>query len=183
MPHADWNVVITTKTGPEAFHKVRKQLAVFGHLERTDYWNVLVLRVDNVHEFVESVHELATDDQSFASAISRVMPVTETFNFQSPEEFEENACRIASHWLPRLRQASFHVRMHRRGFKGRLSSQHEERFLDHFIVDALRNEQSDARIDFDDPDYILAVESVGQRAGMSLWNRDHLQRYRLLKLD
>ncbi len=144
---------------------------------------MLVLRVDDVDQFLDSVHELATADRSLAHALSRVMPVTDTFNFQSPEEFEAHACRIATQWLPRLREATFHVRMHRRGFKGRLSSQHEERFLDYFILDALRAEHSDARIDFDDPDYILAVESVGQSAGMSLWPRDKLQRYPLLKLD
>jgi len=32
---------------------------------------------------------------------------------------------------------SFHVRLHRRGFKGRLSTAKEERFLDEALLDAL----------------------------------------------
>jgi tRNA(Ser,Leu) C12 N-acetylase TAN1 len=40
-----------------------------------------------------------------------------------------------------------------------------------------------SRIDFDDPDYIIDIETVGQRAGMSLWSREHRLRYALLKLD
>jgi tRNA(Ser,Leu) C12 N-acetylase TAN1 len=179
----DWNVVVTTCSGADAFRLVRDRLCEFGQVSRTDYWNVLVLCVDDVDEFLEDVEALATCNPSFASAISRVMPVTHTFSFQSPEEFEGHACRVAREWLPRLQGTSFHVRMHRRGFRGRLSSQEEERFLDRFILDGLAANQSQARVDFDDPDCIIAVESVGQRAGMSLWTRVELQRYRLLKLD
>lgn len=100
-----------------------------------------------------------------------------------PDAFEGHACRGAREWLPRLQGTYFHVRMHRRGFKGRLSSHDDERFLDRFILGALTANQSQARVDFDDPDCIIAVESMGQRAGMSLWTRGELQRYRLLKLD
>jgi tRNA(Ser,Leu) C12 N-acetylase TAN1 len=183
MLQTDWNVVITTATGPDAFELVRDRLSEFGKVSRTDYWNVLVLSVDDVDEFLEDVEALATCNPSFAGAISRVMPVTHTFRFHSPEEFEGHACRVAREWLPRLQGTRFHVRMHRRGFKGRLSSQDEERFLDRFILGSLTANQSQARFDFDDPDYIIAVESVGQRAGMCLWTRGELQRYRLLKLD
>jgi tRNA(Ser,Leu) C12 N-acetylase TAN1 len=38
-------------------------------------------------------------------------------------------------------------------------------------------------ISFDDPDAIVAIESVGQRAGVSLWTREDLRRYPFLRLD
>jgi len=59
--------------------------------------------------------------------------------------------------------------MHRRGFRGRLSSQHEERFVDHFLMERLSEQGQEARIAFDDPDVIIALDSVGQRTGISLW--------------
>jgi tRNA(Ser,Leu) C12 N-acetylase TAN1 len=40
-----------------------------------------------------------------------------------------------------------------------------------------------ARVTFEDPDFIVAVETVGQRAGMSLWSREELQRYPFVRLD
>ena len=82
-----------------------------------------------------------------------------------------------------LRGSSFHVRMHRRGFKGRLSSQREEQFLDHYILTRLEQEQCSGRITFDDPDAIITVETVGQRAGIALWSREERERYLFLNLD
>jgi tRNA(Ser,Leu) C12 N-acetylase TAN1 len=86
-------------------------------------------------------------------------------------------------WLPRLQGASFHVRMHRRGFKQAMSSQVEERFLDHAMLDALAELGHPGRIIFDDPDMIIDVETVGNRAGLSIWSRADLERYAFLKLD
>jgi tRNA(Ser,Leu) C12 N-acetylase TAN1 len=40
-----------------------------------------------------------------------------------------------------------------------------------------------ANVDFSDPDLIIALETVAQVGGLSLWNREQRQRYALLKLD
>jgi tRNA(Ser,Leu) C12 N-acetylase TAN1 len=141
------------------------------------------MRVDDLRAFLEGFDALVAKDESLANSISRVVPVTHTFQFQSPEEFERKAWEIAREWVPALKGASFHVRMHRRGFKGRLSSQVEERFLDRFLLERLEEENSCGQIDFEDPDYIIAVESVGQQAGLSLWTREDLERFSLLRLD
>ena len=178
---AEWNVVVTTQ--PDGFPTARKRLRQLGDLHRTEYWNVLVMAVDDLRGFLEEFDALVARDESLANAISRVVPVTHTFRFQSPEEFERKACEIAREWIPALKGATFHVRMHRRGFKGRLSSQAEEQFLDHFILEQLEAENSPGRIGFEDPDYIIAIESVSQQAGLSLWTREDLKRFRLLKLD
>ena len=51
-----------------------------------------------------------------------------------------------------------------------------------FIVDETQRRGHEARTSFDDPDLILAVETVGQRAGISLWTRDDRLRHPLLNL-
>jgi tRNA(Ser,Leu) C12 N-acetylase TAN1 len=38
-------------------------------------------------------------------------------------------------------------------------------------------------ITFEDPDAIVAVETVGTQAGLSLWMREDLKRYPFLRLD
>jgi hypothetical protein len=58
--------------------------------------------------------------------------------------------------------------MHRRGFKGRLSSVEEERFLDNILLKALEKAGSRGRISFEKPDTFIALETVGPRAGLSL---------------
>lgn len=47
--------------------------------------------------------------------------------------------------------------MHRRGFKGRLSSQNEERFLDEVLLDALEQMGKPGRITFEKPDVIITT--------------------------
>jgi tRNA(Ser,Leu) C12 N-acetylase TAN1 len=119
----------------------------------------------------------------FADCLSRVVPAERTFAFQSPEEFEANAREIALGWVPRLAGRSFHVRLHRRGFKGRLSTPAEERFLDDVLLQALQAAGTPGSLSFEDPDAVVAVETVGDRAGMSLWTRDELLRHPFLKPD
>ena len=177
----DWNIVVTIHQGH--FQQAIRFLENFGYTGKTDYFNVLVMKVDNVGKFLE---DISNDTQAAAvlgDIISRIMPASETFNFQTPAEFEAQLKQTVEPWLLQLAGGSFHVRMHRRGFKGRLSSQDEERFLDDYLKDRLAVQDTMSRIDFEDPDYILDIETVGQRAGVSLWSREQRMRYALLKLD
>lgn len=177
----DWNVVVTTHE--HRYRNARAFLLPLGDISDTDFYNVLVMRVDNPALFLEILeHELSVQP-GYRMVLARVLPVTESFRFQSPQEFERKAKDVASAMVKQVEGSRFHVRMHRRGFKGRLSSQEEEVLLDHCLMEAMNVRGMEGRIDFDDPDWILALDTVGQRAGLSLWHREQLQRYPLLKLD
>lgn len=177
----DWNVVVTVYDGE--FSEAIKLLSPFGNVSRTDYWNVLVMAVADVTKFSQSLAATIERDASIPNSISRIVPVTHKFQFQSPAEFEERSCVIVDKWLPLVSGKKFHVRMHRRGFKGRLSSQYEEQFLDHHLLQRLEVAGSPGVIDFDDPDVIIAVETIGQFAGLSCWTREQREQFGLLKLD
>ena len=75
------------------------------------------------------------------------------------------------------------MRMHRHGFKARLSSHEEERLLAELVLERLQEGGSSARISFHDPDFLLEVVTVGQRAGLSLWSREDGKRYPFLPLS
>jgi tRNA(Ser,Leu) C12 N-acetylase TAN1 len=109
--------------------------------------------------------------------------VSEGFDFHSAEEFDAKALAVARGWAARLGGRSFHVRLHRRGLKGRLPSQPHEQVLDRALLIALDAAGTPGRITFDDPDAIIDIETVGNRAGMSLWVRDDLKRYPFLRID
>ena len=98
-------------------------------------------------------------------------------------EPEAKAREASLTWIPDLAGKSFHVRMYRRGFKGQLSSQSEESFLDGILLDALNKIGKPGRITFENPDAIIALETIDSRAGLSLWTREDLQRYPFLRLD
>jgi tRNA(Ser,Leu) C12 N-acetylase TAN1 len=177
----DWNLVISV--GEHGYSKAKHLLAELGAVSKTDYYNVLVMRVDDPLAVLTLLSQRVREEPGLDHVITRALPVSTTFEFQSPGEFEDKARRAVTQWLTELAGASFHVRMHRRGFKGRLGSQEEEQFLDHHLIEALAAAGSPGRIDFDDPDIIIAVDTVNQRAGLSLWRREDLERYPLLKLD
>ncbi len=176
----EWNVVVTVREN--GFRDAIDLLEDFGPISRTDYFNVLVMQVADWRHMMERLSKEAAEGPRIANTLAKVVPALYTFDFYSPEEFEAKAKEIALQLAPALSGKKFHVRMHRRGFKGRLKSTEEERFLDGVILEKLENAGSPGEITFEKPDAILGIETVGQRAGMSLWNREELERYPLLGL-
>lgn len=177
----DWNVVVSAHE--RRYRHARKFLSSLGKCADTGFYNVLVMQVAQPLTFLDTLnHELEAQPE-YLPCLARVLPVSETFFYQSPAEFESRAKQVVLGWSGQLAGTKFHVRMHRRGFKGRLSSMEEERFLDHYLLEMNAGKGETGQIDFADPDWIIALETVGQRAGLSLWSRIQLQRYPLLKLD
>ncbi len=176
-----WNVVVSLHE--HGFRRAFKLLQGLGAVYTTEFLNVLVMEVSNIPRFLETLNAWVSEDPSLLKLISRIVPVTSTFSFQSAEEFETKAQEAILYWLPQLADKSFHVRMHRRGFKGRLASPEEERFLDQVLLKELGKIGNPGHITFEEPDAIIVVETVGQQAGLSCWNREDLQRYPFLRLD
>lgn len=176
----DWNVIITVHE--KGFRETIQLLERFGAISRTDYFNVLVMRTEDVDSMLEALRQEIEESPGLINFISRVVPVTETFIFQDKEEFESRAAGIVLQWVPKLAGNQFHVRMHRRGFKKRLSSMDEERFLDDVLLQELERIGTPGKIDFDNPDAVIAVETVGQRAGLSFWTHVDLENYPFLGL-
>lgn len=172
-----WNVVITAHG--RGFQRARQLLAPLAPLEATPYFNVLTARAEDPMAFLAEAERIP----GIEVWVARIVPVTVTFAFQTPAEFEAKAVEAVEPWLSRFAGTRFHVRMHRRGFRGRITSPVEERLLDHAILARLAEQQRTARVDFEDPDLILAVETVDQRAGLSLWPREERARHPLLRLN
>jgi tRNA(Ser,Leu) C12 N-acetylase TAN1 len=180
----DWNVVVTAYDW-RGVRNARRLLSRHGEVARTEFHNVLVLRVADVAAFLEAISAAAEHDASLRNDISRIMPAQTTFTFATTAEFGEKARSIAHQWADRMAGRSFHVRLHRRRGDSpvKLSSQEEERHLDDSILEGLRELHQPGRLDFEDPDYVIDIETVGQRAGMSLWSRDDLKRFLFLRVD
>jgi tRNA(Ser,Leu) C12 N-acetylase TAN1 len=180
----DWNVVVTAYDW-RGLRSARRLLSRYGEVARTEFHNVLVLKVADVAAFLEDISAAAEHDASLRNDISRIMPAQVTFAFETTAEFEEKARAIARQWADRIAGGSFHARLHRRRGDSptKLSTQAEERFLDDSILERLRELGQPGRLEFQDPDYVIDIETVGERAGMSLWSRDDLKRFRFLRVD
>ncbi len=177
----DWNVVATVRD--RGFDQARHLLGALGPVDRTGLYNVLAMKVGDVRAFLDGLQEQCARHPGGAACLARVIPVTCAFDFETPAEFEAKAREAALTFVPDLAGKAFHVRFHRRGFKGQLASAEEERFLDGALLEALQAAGNPGRITFEDPDAVLVVETVGHRAGLSLWTRDDLHRYPFLHPD
>jgi hypothetical protein len=103
----DWNVVVSVHEG--RFVRACQLLGQFGRVERTEYYNVLVMKVEDTSVFVTALADLVSTVPDVLEVVSRAMPAAETFTFQSAEEFEAKAREIALGWQPALAGKAFHV--------------------------------------------------------------------------
>lgn len=175
---ADWNVVVTLVE--QSFREAVRLLGKWGTVKRTLYYNVLGMKVASPAAFLADFAAAVAASPGIRNFISHVFPAQQTFDFGTTEEFEARARAIALAWAPQLSGKSFHVRLHRRGFKGALSTPQEERFVAEVLLTAL---QDTGRIEFTDPDAVIQIETIDGRAGMSLWTRDELRQYPFLGAD
>ena len=116
-------------------------------------------------------------------AISRVAPASRCFDFKTAQEFCERAKEIALEWLSRLANQAFHVRVHGRGLGRYLHTQNAERIIDDAVLAALEKQDVPGLVLFNDPDAVIAIDSIDDRAGLALWTRDDLKRHPLLRPD
>jgi tRNA(Ser,Leu) C12 N-acetylase TAN1 len=177
----DWNVVVSVNE--KGFSKAVNILKEFGPISKTEFFNVLVMEVEHITRMCDDLKKRLEDDPSSLSFLSRLIPVTKSFTFQFPDEFEQKVKETISEWAPQLEGKGFHVRMHRRGFKGRLSSLKEEKMLDELILELTKEGGNPGHITFEEPDIIIAVETVSHRAGLSIWPREDLQRYPFVRVE
>jgi hypothetical protein len=174
----DWNVVVTTQ--PDGYRDACRLLEEYGALERTDFYNVLVMKVADPFAFLAAFAARLVEEPGLLNFVSHLAPLETAFDFASAEDFEAKARAAALEFAGRLGGKRFHVRLHRRGFKGKLHTPVEERFLDDVLLAALEEAGAPGRIAFDDAEAVLVVETVGNRAGMSLWTHADLERYPFL---
>jgi len=177
----DWNVVISVYQ--DGFRRTLRALKEFGPVERSPYYNVLVMKADNPTALLETIERRTEENTALYDAISRVAPATRTVEFHSVEEFTERLKAILLEWLPRLTGISLHVRLHRRGDRHDLRTLDAERLLDDMLLDATAAAGAPCRISFTDPDAVIAIDTVDDRAGIGLWTREDLTRHHLLRPD
>jgi tRNA(Ser,Leu) C12 N-acetylase TAN1 len=177
----DWNVVVSVYQ--DGFRRGFHALKALGAVERSSYHNVLLMKVDDPLALLDAIEAKTDEVPALYDAIARVAPAMQSFTFHSADEFRERATSALRAWLPDLVGRSFHARLHRRGERHELSTPDIEKALDEAVLSATGEAGAPARISFTDPDVVITVDTVDDRAGVGLWTRDELARHRLLRPD
>lgn len=177
----DWNVVVCVYQ--EGFRRVLRSLRDFGVAERSPYYNILVMRAEDPVAALAAIEKRTEESAALYDSISRVAPAMRSFDFESANEFVSNTRAILREWSSRLTGRTFHVRLHRRGAKHELGTQETERLFDDAVIEATAKMGSPGRVSFADPDAVIAIDTIDERAGLGLWTREDLARHRLLRPD
>ena len=177
----DWNVVVTVYDA--GWKPAKRILGEAGVISPTDYHDVLVMKVEDPRAFMSWLAGRVAEEPGLLNFISRAVPAAHVFDFNDAEEFEAKAREVVLKFAPELAGKSFHVRMHRRRFRQQLSAQEAERRLGAALFEVLEAAGTPASVKFDDPDAIVVIETVGERAGVSLFSREEMQRCPFLRFD
>lgn len=175
----DWNVVISVYQ--DGFRRALRALEQFGGVDRTPYYNVLVMKVDDPVALLETIERKTEQSTALYDAISRVAPAMQAIEFHSLQEFSDKLKAILLDWATRLYGCSVHVRIHRRGDGHAMRPADAERMFDELLLQATAAAGAPCKVSFTDPDAIIAIDTIDDRAGIALWTRADLGRHRLLR--
>lgn len=175
-----WNVVVTARSGQQ--RRLRRRVAHLLRLRRSAYPNVLTGLHEDPPAFLASLDTLLAEKPRLRTSISRLMTVEKTFSVDAPGFPRQLAVEIEP-FLPRIAGRSFHVRLERRGHKGRIHSKDCEVSLGGHIYDRSASQGFRPVVTFDDPDVIVVVEIIDDRAGIRLLTREDRTRFPLLRTD
>lgn len=150
----------------------------YGEFKRTQFRDVLLGHVDDTAEFLDA---LEREEPERLRSLSQVVPLEKDFYFELSDIMEKLTDAL-SPYIEQLENKSFHVRVSRRGHKGEISSLEIEKELDAFIMGTLAKAGKAAKVDFDDPDLIIIVETIGNWAGVGLISREMKERCHFVRV-
>lgn len=176
-----FNVLVTMARDGRYGHLLR-ELSNYGEFHKTGFHGVALGQVDSVEEFFETIRHMRGEQCIAFQDLARVVPLQQVFTFEI-DDFLAKLCMALRPWIARLAECRFHVRLERRGLKGQIISPDIEQALDAYILDELIDLGHSATIDFDDPDAVVAIETIGDRCGVGLITRALNQRYDFVRVD
>jgi tRNA(Ser,Leu) C12 N-acetylase TAN1 len=176
----EFNIVVTMASEGR-FRHLMEELEPHGEFRRTEFLGVILGRIEDSGTFLETVREKRSPQLIAFQDLARVIPLETVFTFHA-DDFVERVCEAIRPCIETLADKRFYVRLERRGFKGRIVSPEAERTIDAFIEEKLAKEGKSAQIDFEQPDAVVVVETIGDRCGVGLLTRELMERYDFVRV-
>src|SRR5512139_410802 len=176
----EWNVIVTSRE----LHQRRLRRALFPlvRLRPCGFRNVLVGQVESTDALLLAIAERIALRPEVQDWLGKVMPIERSFAIDAGR-FDQQLREEAGPLVDRLVGRTYHVRVERRGHKGTINSHACERALGDFLFAALEARGAQPVVAFRDPDVVMAVEAVGNRAGIGLVTRELRERFPFVRID
>ena len=175
----EWNVLATVfwGRGKDAL----RLLTQHGEFNGSGFKDVLQGHVEDVNLFLEELESMRQENPDGMNSLSQILPLEQTFNFNLPD-FMERLKEIVLPYVEKVEGKKFYVRVKRRGHKGEMSSLEIEKEISGFIFERLEQAGKHAQVSFSDPDIIIIVETIANRAALALITREMRKKYPLIKI-
>lgn len=178
-PDLDWNLLVTSMEHHQ--RDVRRALRPVVRLRSSAFRNVFVARVDDSVAVLAAVDALAARRPALEVWLGRTLPIARTFAVDA-ERFAAQVEEALASLLGEIAGRSFHVRVERRGHKGRVDSHVTEQVVGRWILETLEARGTSARVTFEDADVVIAVEMVGDVAGIAILPRALREAHRFVRI-
>jgi tRNA(Ser,Leu) C12 N-acetylase TAN1 len=174
-----WNVLATSFEGYRDL--LLRVLKKFGRFGGAGYRNVAIGRVEDVPAFLDALRDAMAAEPRLGAVVAKAVPIAHTVRFD-PAELLDALADAARPLFPQLAGGSFHVRVERRGLKGVLHASDVERHVGSAAWAALETDGHAPRVSFKDPDRVLLIETLGERAGLTVVDRTLRQSYDFVRV-
>lgn len=173
----DWNVIVTVLPGAGRDPVLPAKLRQLGEFHHAPFKDVFLGKVADTADFLESLRLAREAGADWTGSLARAIPVEQTFRF-APDTLAGQFAQAAEAFLGRIHDgASFHVRLERRGFVGKIDTHGVEQAVADHLLDLAAGQGKHLSVSFEDPDFIVAAETVGEICGVTLLGRDLHRRY------
>lgn len=175
----EWNILATAIKRQERY--LLRLLSRYGEFRGSGYRDVVMGRVEDVDDFLENLETMRKENPEKLRPLSQVVSVERTFQFDL-SDFKDKLKEVIPPYVELVENRRFYVRVKRRGHKGEISSLEVEKEMDAFILEALDKTGKQAQVNFEDPDKIIIVETIGNQAGVGLITREMKGKYPFVKV-
>lgn len=176
-----WNVIVTVQPAPGAMHQLLDALHLFGEFRATPFKYVCVGWVQDTTTFLDALLEAEQAGRRWTKHLARVVPLVQTFDF-SPDSLQGKLEAALSSIAGTLDAGTCMVRLERRGRAEQLHTAELEPMLADYLFARAEKQGKVLHTSFNDPDYIVAVETLDTQCGVGLITRAQRQRYPFVRL-
>lgn len=173
--------IVATMAGSGRYRHMLEDLAPFGEFRRTEFHGVALGQVADPVAMLETIRRERERKFYAFQDLGRIVPVECRLVF-SVEDFAEKLLEVLPRFIERLEGKRFYVRVERRGHKGEIISPLIEQQMGEFLLGLLEAKGTPAMIDFDSPEAIVVVETLGDRCGVGLITREMMARYPVVRV-
>lgn len=176
----EWNVLVTAFIRKERV--LLPLLREFGEFQGSGFRDVIIGAVENRDGFFEAVERLRREHPGRVRHLSRLAPMDRTFRFDVADLREKLKEALTPCANALVKGSTFFIRVRRRGHKGELSSLEIEQEMSGFSIDLAEKAGRQVHVRFEEPDTILIVETIGNRAGVGIITRAMRERCAFIRV-